>query len=274
MGAMDQHTLRGIAAISDPIERVRAVGKAMAEQQGAVTELASIRRHAIAQARDSGMTLEEIGGKLGVSGGRVSQLASAGASAKAPAPPKRTAPRVLVQRALPTPPAVRGANSLYLEEARLQGISTAERVMLFVGTEPVADHIATCLRIEPGTEALARRKLMSAESVPVRIATSYFRADLFAGTRVADDGDFVRPTLQVALESLGYRFGRAVETLTAREATRFEAETLELDPGEWVVQVLRASYSEEDTPIHILETVCSATRHVFPIGQATGADQF
>ncbi|MCW2900418.1 MAG: putative transcriptional regulator, GntR family [Streptosporangiaceae bacterium] len=272
MSAMDQHTLRGIAAISDPIERVRAVGKAMAEQQGAVTELASIRRHAIAQARDSGMTLEQIGSKLGVSGGRVSQLASAGASARAPAQPQRTAPRVLVQRALPTDPAVRGSKSLFLEEAERQGI-TGERRMLYIGTEVVGDHIASALRIDPGTEAIARRKMFTANSVPVRIATSYFRTAEFAGTRIAE-AEFVLPTLQAALESLGYTFGYAKETLTARQATRFEAETLELDPGEWVIQVLRASYSTEDTPVHVLETVCSANRHIFVIGQATGADQF
>jgi hypothetical protein len=44
--------------------------------------------------------------------------------------------------------------------------------------------------------------------------------------------------------------------LTARPPTRFEAGTLELDPGEWVVQVLRASYSSEDTPVHTRETIC------------------
>jgi hypothetical protein len=48
----------------------------------------------------------------------------------------------------------------------------------------------------------------------------------------------------------------AEERLTARPPTRFEAGTLELDPGEWVVQVLRASYSSEDTPVHTLETIC------------------
>ncbi|MCK9872705.1 hypothetical protein MRI28_24225 [Nocardiopsis dassonvillei] len=45
-------------------------------------------------------------------------------------------------------------------------------------------------------------------------------------------------------------------------------------PGEWVVQVLRVSHSTEDVPVHALETICAATRHVFPIGQAVGSDQF
>jgi GntR family transcriptional regulator len=120
---------------------------------------------------------------------------------------------------------------------------------------------------------IARRKLMLANDVPVRVATSFFRADLFADTRMAEP-EFVKPTLQAGLEALGYRFGHAEETLTARPPTRFEAEVLELDPGEWVVQVLRASYSTEDTPVHTLETICAATRHVFPIGQVAGVDEF
>lgn len=269
---MDQRTLQDVAAIRDPIERVRAVGRLMAEQQGTVTELASIRRHAIAEARESGMTLEEIGNKLGVSPGRVSQLGKAGSAAKAPAPPANAAPRVLVQRALPTEAAVRGSVSLFLVEAERQGLRPGRR-MLYIGPEPANDHVAACLRVAPGDQVIARRKMMTANDVPVRIATSYFRADLFTGTRIAEP-EFVKPSLQAALEALGYTFGHAEETLTVRPPTRFEAETLELDPGEWVVQVLRASYSSEDTPVHTLETVCAATRHIFPIGQVTGADEF
>lgn len=30
----------------------------------------------------------------------------------------------------------------------------------------------------------------------------------------------------------------------------------------------------EDTPVHALETICAATRHIFPIGQVAGVDEF
>lgn len=61
---------------------------------------------------------------------------------------------------------------------------------------------------------------------------------------------------------------------TTRRPTPFKADTLELEAGEWIVQILRASYSAEDTPVHTLETICAATRHIFPIGQAAGTDEF
>jgi len=268
---VDLKALHDAARIDDPVARARALSRLMTEDQGLMTEAAKYRRQAIAEARESGQTLEQIAAELGVTPGRVSQMRK-GPAAKAPQASTERAPRVLVQRALPTEPAVRGSVSLFLVEAERQGI-TADRKMLYIGLEPASEHVASCLRVEPAEDVVARRKLMFANSVPVRIATSYFRADLFADTRMAEP-EFVRPTLQAALKDLGYQFGRASEHLTARRATSFEAETLELEPDEWVVQVLRASFSSEDTPVHTLETICAATRHVFPIGQVAGADDF
>ncbi|MEU4576118.1 UTRA domain-containing protein [Nonomuraea sp. NPDC023979] len=269
---MDLRSLNEAARITDPIERARALDQLMKSDQMLTEQAAQYKRHAIAEARSRGMTLEQIAVRLGVTPGRIAQV-SKGPAARAPEPMAVKAPRILVQRALPTDPATRGSVSLFLVEAERQGIE-ATREMLYIGLEPVPEHVAACLRVEPGTEHVARRKLMKANGVPVRIATSFFRADLFGQTRMAQ-AEFVRPTLQAALEDLGYRFGHAEETLTARYATQFEAETLELDPQDRiVVQVLRASYSAEGTPVHILETICAASRHVFPIGQVAGHDEF
>jgi DNA-binding GntR family transcriptional regulator len=268
---VDLRTLRDISAVADPIERARAISRAMTEQQGLTEEAARMRRGAIAEAREAGHTIEEIAKALGVSPGRISQMRK-GPTAKAPEPPATNNSRVIVQRALPTDPATRGSLSLFLVEAERQGVHPS-REMLYIGPEPASEHVAACLHVQPGDEIIARRKMMTANEVPVRIATSYFRADLFSGTRIAEP-EFVKPSLQSAIVALGYAFGHAEETLTSRPATRFEAETLELEPGEWVVQVLRASYSTEGTPIHTLETICAATRHIFTIGQVGGMDEF
>lgn len=273
---MDPRTLREAASIADPIERARALEHLMTEGAALSTEAARYRRDAIAEARADGLTPQQIASALGVTPGRVRQIPPSKdierPPAMAPEPSAAHHPRVLVQRALPTDPSIRGSVSLYLVEAERQGIK-ADRRMLYIGLEPASEHVAACLRVEPGTDVVARRKLMTANDVPVRVATSYFRADLFGNTRMAEP-EFVRPTLQSALSDLGYTFGRAEEYLTARPPTSFERVTLDLDPDEWVVQIIRASYSTEDTPVHTLETICSATRHVFPIGQVAGADEF
>jgi GntR family transcriptional regulator len=190
----------------------------------------------------------------------------------APGEKARDRPRVVVRRSLPTEPAVRGSASLFMTEAGRQGIR-ADRRMMYVGPEPASEHIALALRVGPGAEILARRKMMLADDVPVRIATSYFRLDVFGGTPLCEPG-FVRPSLQAGIEALGHRFGRAEEQLTARPPTEVEAAVLELDPGEWVVQIVRAGYSSDDVPIHVLETICAASRHVFPIVQVAGTDEF
>ncbi|WP_239514056.1 GntR family transcriptional regulator [Streptosporangium sp. 'caverna'] len=179
---------------------------------------------------------------------------------------------MVVRRALPTEPAVRASASLFMTEAEKQGIRPSRR-MLYVGSEPATGDVASALRVVPGTDVLARRKMLLADDVPVRIATSYFRLDIFGGTPLAAP-DFVKPSLQAGIEALGHRFGHAEEHLVARPPTEFEAETLLLDPGEWVVQILRAGYSDDGTPVHILETICAASRHIFPIVQVAGADEF
>jgi len=178
----------------------------------------------------------------------------------------------VVRRVLPTDPSVRGSGSLFVTEAERQGLR-ADRRMLYIGLEPAGAAVAAALRIAPGVPVLARRKLLIANEIPVRIATSYFRADLFGGTRIADPG-FITPTLQAEIEGRGHRFGHAAETLTARAPTDSELVTLDLAPGEWVVEVLRAAYSDRDEPVHVLETVCAGSRHVFEITQAAGADEF
>jgi GntR family transcriptional regulator len=263
------NTLHEIATIADPIERACALGRAMTEQQGLVEEAARMRRQAIAEARETGHRLEEIASVLGVSPGRISQMRK-GPASRAPLAPAEARPQVIVNRALPTVPDVNGAAGAFVTAAERQGLHPGIR-MLFVGAEPSSEHVATCLRIQAGDEVIARRRMILADDVPVRLVTSYFRADLFAGTCVAEP-EQIKPSLQKCMEALGHSFGHAEETLVARPATRSETDTLELDQGEWAVQVLRASYSADDTPVHMLESVCAASRHVFTVSQA-GADQ-
>lgn len=177
----------------------------------------------------------------------------------------RGEPAVLVERALPTDPEVRGSASLYLAEARRQGVAAGRR-MLYVGPEVAPSRVAACLGLDRGEHAFARRKLMFADDVPVRVATSWFRRDIVEGSPLAA-ADFVPGGLDGVLRDLGHRFGRAEETLRVRRATADEARTLRIGAGEPVAEVLRASYDVHDTPVHVLETICVGSRHVFRIGQ-------
>lgn len=65
-----------------PLERVRLATEALADYQGAISELGQIRRAAVDYLRSQGMTLAEIADQAGVSRARLSQ--AGGTSRKAP----------------------------------------------------------------------------------------------------------------------------------------------------------------------------------------------
>lgn len=70
--------MKRVADVAAPVDRAQAAIALMATYQGWVLELSRIRREAIEEAQASGMTQAEIAKRLGVSRGRVGQLASAG----------------------------------------------------------------------------------------------------------------------------------------------------------------------------------------------------
>ncbi|MGW7134500.1 sigma factor-like helix-turn-helix DNA-binding protein [Streptomyces bobili] len=70
--------MKRVSEIAPPVDRAKAAIDLMATYQGWVLELSRIRREAIEEAQASGMTQAEIAKSLGVSRGRVGQLASAG----------------------------------------------------------------------------------------------------------------------------------------------------------------------------------------------------
>ncbi|MFC7906605.1 sigma factor-like helix-turn-helix DNA-binding protein [Streptomyces nigra] len=72
------HDMQRVSGITDPVDRAKAAIDLMARYQSHVNELSRVRREAIEEAQASGLTQAEIAKRLGVSRGRVGQLASAG----------------------------------------------------------------------------------------------------------------------------------------------------------------------------------------------------
>jgi hypothetical protein len=63
-----------IAEIADPAERARAAGQLLAEHQSAVSQLARVRKQAIAELRANGLSYAQVGKELGLTRGRIAQL--------------------------------------------------------------------------------------------------------------------------------------------------------------------------------------------------------
>ncbi|WP_327168343.1 sigma factor-like helix-turn-helix DNA-binding protein [Streptomyces subrutilus] len=70
--------MRHVVEVGAPVDRAKAAIDLMADYQGRVIELSRIRREAIEEAAAAGMSQSEIAALLGVSRGRVGQLASQG----------------------------------------------------------------------------------------------------------------------------------------------------------------------------------------------------
>ena len=222
MQSTDSRTLREAASITDPINRALALQRLITDGAGLAIEACRYRRDAIAEARAQGYTSKQIADRLGVTPGRVRQIpADSKVGPIAPPASETHAPRVLVQRPLPTEPATRGAPSLFLAEMERQGIR-ADRKMLYIGLEPASEHIATCLRVQTGDDVVARRSSASPTT------SQYASRPRTSGPTCSPvpgwpKPEFVRPTLQTALADLGYVFGRAERHLPPGRRRRSSA---------------------------------------------------
>ncbi|HEX2179251.1 MAG TPA: UTRA domain-containing protein [Actinomycetota bacterium] len=179
--------------------------------------------------------------------------------------PSNEPPRPLVRRAIPTDPAVRSSESLFLTESAGQA-GRPSRKLLSSGLAPAPAAVAERMGVAPGDDLLTRRRLMLVDDVPVRVAVSYFHPVTPEAPELSG-GTFLERGLQALYERHGRRFGRAEETLVARPPAPEEVQLLELEEGEPVVEILRTSYDEQDTPVHTLQTICAASRHVFQVRQ-------
>lgn len=121
---------------------------------------------------------------------------------------------------------------------------------------------ADALDLEPGAEVVVRHRLMSADGVPVQIATSRFPAALVAGTAVEQPNPGTTGVWGV-LETLGHAVATpAVETVSTRMPTPEERELLRLADGVPVMCITRVAYDAAGLPLEINDMVLAGDRYV------------
>jgi DNA-binding GntR family transcriptional regulator len=135
--------------------------------------------------------------------------------------------------------------------------------------------VAAALGIAPDAEVYERARLIRDQRQPTHTLTSYYRPDHVDGTRLTDP----RPGpagpgggFQVLYER-GLEPDTIEETLQARMPTPDETATLQLPPGEPVVDLRRTTFTADGTPVEYAIGVHAASQFAwtyrFPLPNST-----
>jgi len=150
------------------------------------------------------------------------------------------------------------AGSSFAEEMRKAGLEPNAPLADLATVEAPAD-VAEHLEITSGDPVVRRTRHMFASDRPVQLATSYIPLEIAGSQDIAlpDTG----PTgLYQRLTARGYHAARFVEEIEARQPRIEEAAFLGLTEAQYVLEVARIAYTENDLPIE-------AVINVFPSQQ-------
>ncbi|CAO5252339.1 GntR family transcriptional regulator [Frankia sp. AgKG'84/4] len=136
---------------------------------------------------------------------------------------------------------------------------------------PASDDVAEALGVAPDSEVYERARIVRDQDRPTHTLTSYYRPDHVGGTRLTDDspgpagpGGGFRVLYERGLEP-----DAVEETLGARMPTPDEATTLDLPPGEPIVELHRTTFTADGTPVEYAIGVHAASQFAwsyrFPI---------
>lgn len=135
-------------------------------------------------------------------------------------------------------------------EARAQGktprveVRSAERI-------PASPHVAERLAIEPGTDVVRRENWYFADEEPMQIGVTFIPWSIAKGTALAKAENLGKRSLYGRLEDVGYVIAYIREEITARPATREEAEGLDLPAGVPVIDLWHTGMTAERQPFEV-----------------------
>lgn len=132
---------------------------------------------------------------------------------------------------------------------------------LVVREEHAPAHVARVLGLEAGADVLARGRRFVLDGKPVLLATSYFPADLVAGSAITRDdtgpgGSYAR------LAELGHGPARFREEIRSRMPTQDEAARLGLGSGTPVVLICRTAFGADGRAVEVNEMTLDSAAYV------------
>ncbi len=144
---------------------------------------------------------------------------------------------------------------LEVREAELPG------ELVQAGVKLAPPHITALLRLQPGSRAFVRQRLLTDEGERVELASAWLPLDLTAGTDLASPdllGESIRHHLYARRK---IRLDHAVEQITARLPAGEEATLLGIGADCPVLNVVVTAYDATGQPIQVSDLVLPGQRH-------------
>jgi GntR family transcriptional regulator len=123
-----------------------------------------------------------------------------------------------------------------------------------VGHAPAPPEVADAFGVASGTPLVVRRHVVvTDEGQPAEIGASWLLAAEADGTPLVEFAAFGRPLYQEVEDVTGRRYAAATDHLSARLATREEAELLQIRPDTPVLHLLHVATDERHRPIEVAQ---------------------
>ncbi|HVS41307.1 MAG TPA: GntR family transcriptional regulator [Candidatus Dormibacteraeota bacterium] len=161
----------------------------------------------------------------------------------------------------------RGGTGHFVLDARAQGQEAEQRLLEVSAPREAPGDVAAQLDLPEGAQVVVRRYLLVLGDHPAQLADSYFPADLFRETRIAQHAHMPGGPHAEMQRALGWEIDHCVEDVTARMPSPQETQALRLSPGTPVIRILRTTYAsgpglEAVAPVEVTDYVLAADRHI------------
>ncbi|THA71229.1 GntR family transcriptional regulator [Streptomyces sp. A0958] len=131
--------------------------------------------------------------------------------------------------------------------------------VLSLRTVPATGRVATALRLEPGTDTLAMRRLRYADDEPIAVMENHLPANLLSLT----EEDLVTHGLYALLRQAGVALRSAEQTIGARRATAAESRLLAESRGGTLLTMERTVLGDVGHPVEFGSHLYRASRYSF-----------
>lgn len=142
-------------------------------------------------------------------------------------------------------------------DGEMKALGLTPNTTVSVDQVPASASVAELLGITEGDTVLARSRVMSANDIPVQLATSYFPMDIAEGSQLTET-DTGPGGAYSRLAELGHAPAEFTETVRVRPPTDDEAPRLQLEPDQRVYMITRTARTAADRVVEVNEIILPA----------------